>query len=149
VKRQTLGLLCGAVAALISPAAAQAAHAHASHATGSDGDARCLLLAMNMAVSQDQNARSVGVVAMAYYLGRLDAGSSHGDLEARMDSQVVAMKGQSVAPIAQGCGQTLTDRMKAVSAAGQQLQKKYAPPPSAPAAPPPLTLKPIPSPQSH
>jgi hypothetical protein len=104
---------------------------------------------MNMAVSQDQNARSVGLVAMAYYLGRLDGGSGPAVLEARLDSQIAAMKGQNVAPIAQGCGQTLTERMKAVSAAGQRLQQKYAPPAATPAPQQPLSLKPIPSPQTH
>ena len=153
MKRQTLGLLCGAVAALIAPAAAQAAHhSHSGHSSSSDGDVLCLMFAMNMAASQDQGAKTVGFLGVAYYLGRIDAGPSHGDLEPRIEAQIVAMRGQNVAPIAQACGEALSGRMKAISAAGQQLQQKFAPQAPAGAAPAPqqpLTLKPIPSPQTH
>lgn len=153
MKRQTLGLLCGAAAALAAPVAAQAAHpTHAtSHASSSDTDVRCLIFAMNMAASQDQGAKTVGFLGVAYYMGRLDTSAGHGDLEARMEAQITQMKGMNVQPIAQGCGETLSGRMKAVSALGQQLQQKFAPAGAAPAQPAqqPLVLKPIPSPGSH
>ena len=153
MKRQTLGLLCGAVAALIAPVAADAAHSsHAvSHASSSDTDVRCLIFAMNMASSQDQNAKTVGFLGVAYYMGKLDSAAGHGDLEARMEAQITQMKGLNVAPIAQGCGEALSGRMKEIGVIGQQLQKKFvaqgAPP--APAPQQPLLLKPIPSPGSH
>ena len=92
MKRQTLGLLCGAVAALVAPVAAQAAHGHSSHSGSSDTDIRCLMFAMNMAASQDQGAKTVGFVGVAYYMGRLDNGSGHGrpggaDAEAQITSR--------------------------------------------------------------
>jgi hypothetical protein len=153
VKRQTLGLLCGAVAALMAPAAAPAAPSHAAHASGPDADVRCLIFAMNMAASSDQGAKTVGFLGVAYYMGRLDSAGGHGDLEARMEAQITQMKGMNVSTIAQGCGQALSTRMKAVSVIGQQLQQKFAPAGQAQAPAPaqqqPLTLKPIPSPQSH
>jgi hypothetical protein len=152
VKRHTLGLLCGAVAAVVAPVAAQAAHSsHSGHASGSDTDVRCLVFAMNMAASQDQGAKTVGFLGVAYYMGRLDSAGGHGDLEARMEAQITQMKGMNVAPIAQGCGETLSGRMKAISVVGQQLQQKFVPPAAtpAPAAQQPLVLKPIPSPGSH
>jgi hypothetical protein len=107
------------------------------------------MFAMNMASSQDQGAKTVGFLGVAYYLGRLDGGAGHPDLEARIEGQIAAMKGQNVAPIAQGCGETLSGRMKAISVVGQQLQQKFAPAAPAAAPAPPLTLKPIPSPQAH
>ena len=152
MKRQSLGLLCGAVAALVAPVAAEAAH-HSGHSSGADTDVRCLVFAMNMAASQDQGAKTVGFLGVAYYMGRIDAAGGHGELEARMEAQITQMKGMNVAPIAQGCGETLSGRMKAISTIGQQLQQKFVPqgaaPAPAPAAQQPLVLKPIPSPGSH
>jgi hypothetical protein len=108
---------------------------------------------MNMAASQDQGAKTVGFLGVAYYMGRIDSAGSHGDLEARMEAQITQMKGMNVSTIAQGCGEALSTRMKAVSVIGQQLQQKFAPAGQAQAPAPaqqqPLTLKPIPSPQSH
>ena len=152
MKRQILGLLCAA--ALAAPVAVQAAPTHAtSHASSADTDVRCLIFAMNMAASQDQGAKTVGFLGVAYYMGRIDSAGGHGDLEARMEAQITQMKGMNVSTIAQGCGEALSTRMKAVSVIGQQLQQKFAPAGQAQAPAPaqqqPLTLKPIPSPQSH
>jgi len=153
VKRQTLGLLCGAVAALAAPIAAQAAHSsHAGHASSSDTDLRCLVLAMNMTESPDQGAKTIGFLGVAYYMGRLDTAGGHADLEARMEAQVAQMKTANIGAIAQGCGEILSDRMKQAGAIDQQLRQKFgtkapAQPPAAPQQP--LLLKPIPSPQSH
>jgi len=154
VKRQYRGLLCGAVAALLAPAAVPAsAQTHAAHhaaaATTGPNDYRCLLFAMNMAASPDQNAKTVGFMGVAYYLGKLDGGAGHGDLEAHMEAEINQMRLQKVVPgpIAQACGQELQGRMQAISTVGQQLQQKLAP--QAPAPEPAPVLKPIPSPQSH
>ena len=154
MKRQSLGLLCAAAAVLIAPAAtpvaAQTAH-HTAAASGGGNDIRCLIFAMNMASSQDQGAKTVGFLGVAYYLGKIDASGRSAGLESRMESEISQMKEQKVAagPIAQACGQELSGRMQAVSQAGQQLQQKFAPQAAAPAAQQPLTLKPIPSPGSH
>ena len=156
MKRQTLGLLCGAAVALIVPAAApvaaQTAHAtHAAHAVGgADSDVRCLILSMSMASGQDQNAKLSGLVGMAYYMGRLDAEGVHADLQDRMDAQYVAMKGQNVNAQGQLCGQALQSHMTTMGALGQHMQAKFGggPAPAQPAAPA-TTLKPIPSPGSH
>jgi len=126
VKRQTLALLCGAIAAVMAPAAAQAAHT-AHHAGTGDTDVRCLLFAMNMASSQDQGAKTVGMLGMTYYMGRIDGAGHTADLEQRMEAEIAAMKGQNVAPIAQACGETLQGRMRSIAATGDQLQKKLAP----------------------
>ena len=151
MKRQSLGLLCAAAAVLIAPAAtpvaAQTAH-HPAAASGAN-DVRCLIFAMNMASSQDQGAKTVGFLGVAYYLGRIDASGHGAELESRMESEIAQMKTINVAPIAQACGEGLSGRMKAISTVGQQLQQKFAPPGAAPAAQAPMTLKPIPSPGSH
>jgi len=152
VKRQILGLICGAAVAFLAPVATQAAPpAHASHAPasgGSEQDLRCLLFAMNMSSSQNEGARTVGIVGMAYYLGRMDASGSHGDLTARAEAQVAQMKGQDIGAIAKVCGETLSGRMKAAGQLNKTLQEKFAPQAAAPAAQAPLVLKPIPAP-SH
>jgi len=141
---------------MIAPAATQAAPpAHTSHASGSDTDVRCLIFAMNMAASQDQSQKTVGFLGLTYYLGRLDAGSNRGDLEARIEGQIAAMKGQNVVAVAQQCGETLQGRMKVITSVGQQLQQKFggqvpgAAPSQRPAPSQPMVLKPIPSPQTH
>jgi len=153
VKRQSLGLLCAAAAVLIAPAATPVAAQTAHHSAAPSGgnDVRCLIFAMNMASSQDQGAKTVGFLGVAYYLGKIDASGRSAGLEAHMETEITQMKEQKIAPgpIAQACGQELSGRMQAVSAAGQQLQQKFAPQGAAPAAQAPMTLKPIPSPGSH
>jgi len=155
VKRQTLGLICGALAVVAAPVTAPAAPAahHAAAPVSGANDVRCLIFAMNMAASQDQNAKTVGLVGVAFYLGRIEGGPSRANLEPRMEAEINQMREQKIAPgpIAQACGQELSSRMQAIGQVGQELQQKLAPQGAAPAPAPqqPMTLKPIPSPQSH
>ena len=145
MKRQIVGLLCGAVAALVAPAAAQAAHhsGHSGRASAADTDVRCLVLSMNMIGQPDQGAKTVGFLGAAYFIGRLDAGPSHGDLEPRMEAQIRQMNTMNIA---------LQGRMRLIGVLGQQLQQRFGVPPAqhpAPGASPPPVLKPTPSPQTH
>ena len=146
MKRQTLGLICGAIAVVAAPVAAPAATAahHAAAPASGANDVRCLIFAMNMAASQDQNAKTVGLVGVAYYMGKLDGSLGHENLEPRMEAEINQMRDQKVAPgpIAQACGQELSGRMQAIGQVGQELQQKLAPQAAAPAP----VLKPIPAP---
>ncbi len=156
MKRQTLALpvalLCGAVAALSAPVAAEAAHA--SHGGGSSdaasNDLLCLVFSMSSANSQDQKNQISGVVGMAYYLGRLDGAHASGDLQQKIDAAIASKKGQDLGALAHSCGQTLQGRMSSLAPINQHLGAEFGAKSPPPAAPPPASiLKPIPSPSSH
>jgi hypothetical protein len=152
VKRQTIALLFGAAAFLFAPVAANAAHTSHGGAPAASGgtsdDILCLVFSMSSANSQDQKAQISGLVGMAYYLGRLDGAHSSSDLQQRIDAAIATKKGQDLAALAHGCGQTLQGRMSSLAPINQHLAAEFGAKSPPPATPPATTLKPIP-PVSH
>ena len=121
-------LLCGALAAIALPAAAQA---EGSAATA-DQDARCLTMSLILAGSQDPGGQKVGSQGVIYYLGRVDA-RPRGDLETRLAAQFAQVTPQNANGYAQTCMQAMAQRGQAFHLIAQHLQQRFgkAPPPGA------------------
>jgi hypothetical protein len=144
------GLFCGAFAALLTPALAQAQSSGAAAAqpfalvqpaptAHVDSDARCLAASMIMSGAANPQLKSIGPAASLYYYGRIEGHGGRASLESRLDAEFKAFKAtpQIVGPTVQTCAQTFLTRVAALKPVSAHLAQRYggAPPP-AQAAPP-------------
>jgi hypothetical protein len=150
------GLLCGACAVLLTPAAALAqTTAQAGTQAGAqsaqpfalvqpaptpppqghiDADARCLASAMVMSGASDPQLKAIGPQATIYYYGRIEGHGGRAGLEARLTPQFEAFKAtpQIIGPSVQSCVQMFLSRGAAFKTVAGRLAKRYgAAPPAA------------------
>lgn len=132
-----IGLCASAYAS--PPAALTAATAPASD---SDviSDVRCIVVGAAMAGTQDQTAKSSGIMLTLYYIGRLEGRAPNVDLEQLILEQSSAMTKSEFGAEATRCGSHLADKGREITRIGQDLvarEKKPAEASDNPAAPAP------------
>ena len=87
-------------------------------------DVRCVVLALRLSGSDDAVMRASGMATTMYYLGRLDADAPGIDLESTLADAITKMTPDDLRAAGLTCGQTLMDRGKALTEAGQGLVKR-------------------------
>lgn len=93
---------------------------------GVNSDVRCLAVAAAMAQGSDPKAKSAGLMAGLYYLGKLDGRDPNFDLEGRLKQEMAQMKPEEIITEAQRCGAQLTARGKTITEIGARLQSQGA-----------------------
>jgi hypothetical protein len=84
-------------------------------------DVRCMIVGMRMGQVPGATAQTAGIMAIFYYLGRLDALSPKPDLEALIESEVVKMSPDDLKSEAVRCGSEITEKGKQLQVIGQHL----------------------------
>lgn len=110
-------LACAALAlSLIQPALAQS--------IPETQDIRCVVISIRMLGSGNDTEKSAALVAVMYFLGKLDGRSPGLDLEKAIISQVDAMKPDDAKAEAVRCGTEMQERGKSLETIGTALTKK-------------------------
>ncbi len=125
MRRATLALAAAILTAAVIPVAAQPDTV--------TPDVRCLMIGMAMTNAPDPKIRTGGLMAIYYYLGRLDPKLPAAQLEARIRAEARAMTQDKAKADAQRCGQQLTARQSGL----QAMAKRLAPPAPPAKGPPP------------
>jgi hypothetical protein len=89
-------------------------------------DVRCLVVGALLASNNDANAKSAGLLAGLYYLGRLDGHDPGIDLAKAVTDEALKLKPSDVPDLAKTCGAIMMGRGKALSAAGEALKDRAA-----------------------
>ena len=87
-------------------------------------DLRCLVTSLSLTTSDDQTARTAGLLASLYYFGRLDGRAPNLDLENRMVAEIERMTPEEIRAEAPRCGSTMKDRGQALTAIGNHLVER-------------------------
>jgi hypothetical protein len=103
---------------LIVAAAAAAAHPAAS---SESHDLQCMVLAGKIAASDDEQARTNGLMASMYYAGKIFGSHPSIDLKAALEAEVDRMAKVDIAALAKACGGEMQARGAQMQAAGQAL----------------------------
>jgi hypothetical protein len=107
-------------------------------------DIRCIVVAMQLSVSNDAAQRTGGNMLAMYYLGRLDSYSSKA-LEDAIYKEAAAMTPEVFKSEAGRCGTSLMEKGQVLTQIGKNIsqrahgQQKQVPPAASPATPPPET----------
>jgi len=92
-------------------------------------DTKCLIVSMNMMDSNDETTAKAAVMAMFYYLGRVDGNAPNFDLEHKLEDLVATMSADDMQSAARSCGATMIARGQALQDMGARLQKRANQPP--------------------
>jgi hypothetical protein len=116
-------------------------------------DIRCVIVAMQISISNDANQRTGGNMLAMYYVGRLDQYPAKVLEDAifkelpTMTPDLFKSEADRCGRILMGKGQVLTQIGNSISSRAKELQEKQSPAPeNAPAAPSPATPPPVTSP---
>jgi hypothetical protein len=107
-------------------------------------DIRCVIVAMQISISNDTNQRTGGNMLAMYYVGRLDQYPAKA-IEDAIFKELPAMTPELFKSEADRCGRILMEKSQVLAQIGnsitsraKELQQKQSPAPAnAPAAPPP------------
>jgi hypothetical protein len=92
--------------------------------TDTDADVRCIVVAMALTQSADDQARAFAQPALIYFQGRIDGRSPNFDLEPAIIKVVQTMDAGSYAAEAARCGAILMDKGQKLHEIGDDLKKK-------------------------
>jgi hypothetical protein len=88
------------------------------------GDLRCLVTSLSLTTSDDQTAKTAGLLASLYYFGRLDGRAPNLDLENRMVGEIEKMTPDEVRSEAARCGSIMRERGQTLTAIGNHLVER-------------------------
>ncbi len=116
------------IAALALLASAPAAGAAGAAATAQDkADAQCLAaLSIALGVTEDKDANAALAAGTLYFLGRLDGRPASVELVDLLQAEAEALEGKDMAPLLTRCGELIKSRGDAMTAAGEELQRRAA-----------------------
>jgi hypothetical protein len=89
--------------------------------TEATADARCMVVAFSMGRTSNVSLQTASLMAVYYYLGRLDGLSPKPDLEALLAQEATRMTPADLKAEALRCGSELTERGKQIQLMGQHL----------------------------
>jgi hypothetical protein len=110
-------------AAAIAACALLATTARAAD-TDTDADVRCVVVAMALTQSADDQARAFAQPALIYFQGRIDGRSPNFDLEPAIIKAVQTMSAASYTTEAARCGAILMDKGQKLHVIGDDLKQK-------------------------
>jgi hypothetical protein len=110
-------------AAIVSATVLMATAATAAD-TDTDADVRCIVVAMALTQSADDQARAFAQPALIYFQGRIDGRSPNFDLEPAIIKAVQTMDAGSYAAEAARCGAILMDKGQKLHQIGDDLKQK-------------------------
>ena len=98
----------------------------AANAAGDDtnADVRCIVVALALSQSQDDQVRSVAPAALMYFRGRIEGRSPNFDLEPAIIAAVQTMSPSSFAAESARCGGQLEIEGRTLKAIGEDLKAK-------------------------
>ena len=86
-------------------------------------DVRCFLAVSSFANDPDSKIAMSAIMGAQYYLGRIDGRAPKLDLEAVLIAETLAFRPADMPALLLSCGQTMTERGKAVTQIGKRLQE--------------------------
>lgn len=105
-------------AALVTAGGAQAATGSANH------DLQCFMAASQVALSDDQDTKSKGMMASLYFAGKIFGANPSIDLKAALAAEVERMEKVDMAALLKACGEEMETRGAQIQAAGDALDGK-------------------------